>query len=490
MALNIVKYSAEQGSFSATKNNVDLHLPANSGVYDLSKSYININVTCNQTATGDADAVYTSALSFVEGGGAGNVHNFVAPPTNAVIVKHCDFISQSKGSIERIRHVDALRSNLAIYQKDKSYLKEDKNAFRSAQTEQVFTKGGANEIYNIGSVGSRVRPQDIRIDLKDLFGFGVVEKYDTAKFGNTKIHLQCNFDKLGNSQSITATHPWNVAVRTGGATYGAFADTTSVPAGGGDLFTIISTAVYNNIEEIPFHTNQLLTVTATETNGGAGQAPYDNMRISEIVHNADGNVELTFSTAIKAVIAGAQMTNIGVVQKAPTASSVTINKVELVAYRTEDAAGPGDIQFMSYSTESDSVPASGSLNKQYYLPPNTLNAIVMTPNNIYSTDTVTKYRFTLNNKATTNRDIELKSGLHYDQLNKSFINMGMKLSNLDESFIRANQLQTADDSRVQAHIFCTPVPVSANMTQMGLELTSSGALSGNILIFSQRMSKV
>jgi hypothetical protein len=68
--------------------------------------------------------------------------------------------------------------------------------------------------------------------------------------------------------------------------------------------------------------------------------------------------------------------------------------------------------------------------------------------------------------------------------------MGMKLSNLDESFIRANQLQTVNDSRVQAHIFCTPVPVSGNMTQMGLELTSSGALSGNILIFSQRMSKV
>ena len=186
------------------------------------------------------------------------------------------------------------------------------------------------------------------------------------------------------------------------------------------------------------------------------------------------------------------MTNISVVQKAPTSSTVSINKVELVAYRTEDAAGPGDIQFMSYSTESDSVPAATSLNKQYYLPPNTLNALVMTPNSIYSRETnaITKYRFTLNNKATTNRDIEIKSGLHYDQLNKSFINMGMKLSNLDESFIRANQLQTADDSRVQAHIFCTPVAVSGNMTQMGLELTSSTALSGNILIFSQRMSKV
>lgn len=487
MALNIVKYSAEQGSFSATKNNVDLHLPANSGVYDLSKSYININVTLNETIAAHPDAVYTSALSFVEGGGAGNVHNFVAPPTNAVIVKHCDFISQSKGSIERIRHVDALRSNLAIYQKDKSYLKEDKNVFKAAQTEQVFSKGGANEIYNVGSVASRVRPMDVRVDLKDLFGFGVVEQYDSSKFGNTKIHLQCNFDKLGISESITATHPWNVAVRTGGATYGAF-DNNAQNVGGGDEFTITSSAVYNNIEEIPFHTNQLLTVTFTVATGGADQT--EDCRISSIVHNADGNVEITFANKIHTVVAGETMTAISVVQKAPTASTVTINKVELVAYRTEDQSGPGDIQFMSYSTESDSVPAAGSLNKQYYLPPNTLNAIVMTPNNIYSTDTVTKYRFTLNNKATTNRDIEVKSGLHYDQLNKSFINMGMKLSNLDESFIRANQLQTVDDSRVQAHIFCTPVPVSGKMTQMGLELTSSGALSGNILIFSQRMSRV
>ena len=487
MALNIVKYSAEQGSFSATKNNVDIHLPANTGVYDLSKSYINVNVTLNETAAADADAVYASSLKFNEG-----TSDDVVPPTNAVLVKHCDFISQSRGSIERIRHVDALRANLAIYEKDKSYLKEDKNVFKSANTEQVFSKNGANELYNVGSVGSRVRPQDIRIDLKDLFGFGVVEQYDTSKFGNTKIHCQCNFDKLAVGGTITAVNPWNVVVRAGAANYGAFANTTSVPAGGGDLFTIISSAAYNCIEDIPFHTNQLLTVTATESNGGAGQADYDDRRISEIVHNDDGTVSLTFSTRIKAVIAGAQMTNISVVQKASTTSSVTINKVELVAYRTEDAAGPGEIQFLSYSTESDSVPGATALNKQYYLPPNTLNAIVMTPNSIYSREAspITKYRFTLNNKATTNRDIEIKSGLHYDQLNKSFINMGLKLANLDESFINDDKLQTADDSRVQAAILATPVPVSQNMTQMGLEITAGGALSGNILIFSQRMSKV
>ena len=68
--------------------------------------------------------------------------------------------------------------------------------------------------------------------------------------------------------------------------------------------------------------------------------------------------------------------------------------------------------------------------------------------------------------------------------------MGLKLANLDESFINDDKLQTADDSRVQAAILATPVPVSGNMTQMGLEITAGGALSGNILIFSQRMSKV
>jgi len=485
MALNIVKYSAEQGSFSATKNNVDIHLPANSGVYDLSKSYINVNVTLNETAAGDADAVYASSLKFNEG-----TSNDVVPPTNAVVVKHCDFISQSRGSIERIRHVDALRANLAIYEKDKSYLKEDKNVFKSAKTEQVFSKNGANELYNVGSVGSRVRPQDIRVDLKDLFGFGVVEQYDTSKFGNTKIHLQCNFDKLEVGGTITDAIPWALAVRTGVAgTYGAFAS-TAVNAGGGDEFTITSTAAYNVLEDIPFHTNQLLTVTFTNSAGGGPNT--EDCRISEIVHNADGKVELTFATKIATVAAGQHLNTISVVQKASTTSSVTINKVELVAYRTEDQSGPGEIQFLSYSTESDSVPGATSLNKQYYLPPNTLNAIVMTPNSIYSRETnaITKYRFTLNNKATTNRDIEIKSGLHYDQLLKSFINMGLKLNNLDEAFINDDELQTADNSRVQAAILATPVPVSQNMTQMGLEITAGGAMSGNILIFSQRMSKV
>ena len=143
--LKILKYSADQGSFSASKNRVDLRIPENSGVYDLSKSYINFNITADAVGS-DTDAVYATSVGFNESNRNGGANEFIVPPTTAVLIKHCDFVSQTKGRVESVRHCDALRCALAMYEKPKEYLKKDMGNLQSARSEQAFNKFGANEL--------------------------------------------------------------------------------------------------------------------------------------------------------------------------------------------------------------------------------------------------------------------------------------------------------------------------------------------------------
>ncbi len=50
------------------------------------------------------------------------------------------------------------------------------------------------------SVGiSRNLKRDLKVPLKDIFGVGGAEEYSTDIFGETRIHLETNFNKLKSS---------------------------------------------------------------------------------------------------------------------------------------------------------------------------------------------------------------------------------------------------------------------------------------------------
>ncbi len=493
MSVNVVKYPAEEGHFSAVHNRVNINLPGNTGVYDLSKSYININVSPLVSSATDAEAVYAPMLVLSESTRNGSKNQHLINKSPAVLVKHCSVISQAKGKIESIRHVDCLREGLALYEKDRSSLKQDLGELCSSRTEQHFTKGGMNEIYSSGhdnaSSQSRNRPQDLRIPLKDLFGFGVVDAYDTGKYGTTKLHLECNFDKLAVKLSINDTNPWNVAYRAGGDNMGAFDNSTTNSSGGDeDITTLTTTAVYNNPEDSPFFTGQLLSITSRATTGGETTV---HKRISSIQQVGGGKLVLTFATVVRVNKNGENVNTITAVQKAPDTQGFEINGVELVAYRREDISeGPGEIQFLAFNSDFDSYAPTQSLNRQYYLPPNTLNAFVMFPSPIYSMEAITDYRFSINNVPTTNRAIEVKSGLHYDNLMKTFINAGSQVRDFGETYDDFQGNSNVNATKQGAFILATPVPISGNMSQFGIEINASGNLSGNQCIYSQQVKKV
>ena len=85
MSVNIVKYPAEEGKFSAIHNRVNINLPGNTGVYDLSKSFININVSPLVSSNTDAEAVYAPMLVLSESTRNGNKNQNLINKSPAVV---------------------------------------------------------------------------------------------------------------------------------------------------------------------------------------------------------------------------------------------------------------------------------------------------------------------------------------------------------------------------------------------------------------------
>ena len=481
----VIKYSANQGSFSSDKNIVDIEIPAGSGVYDLSKSYINVNVTPKSVSNTLTTAVYADALRFTEGQ-AGGATNVVKPPTNAVLVKHISLENQAKGLVESIRDNDVLRASLAIYENDNSYTNKDLSTFGATRTENPFHVGGVNELYSTGNVLSRQRNQDIRVNLKDCLGFGVVEDYDSNKHGKTRIHCEMNFNKI-QAVYIDETSPFAGNYR--GAARNAIDD---IAGTGANITVITTTAVYNSEDDSPFYTSMPLTVTSSV--GGANVENTDAIILS-IEHLASGKMQLTMDRNLRAgvVANGSNFDTCTVALKSPDSNSVTINKVELVAYKNNAVSeGPVNIQFSSFHTQSDAYPQQTELNRQYYLPANCMNFIVASPNPILpDPSNISSYRISLDNKPVSNRDVEVKSALHYDMLNKTFLNMGKTLKNNKEKLVFMNNTESEDAGNHDVRIIAHPVPLSARQTQLGLELNATGGnLNGNHKIFSHVIKQI
>ena len=178
--------------------------------------------------------------------------------------------------------------------------------------------------------------------------------------------------------------------------------------------------------------------------------------------------------------------------KAADNNSITINKVELVAYKNNEVSeGPVDIQFSSFNTQSDAYPQLASLNRQYFLPANCMNVIISSAKPIYPDATnLSSYRLSLDNEPITNRDVEVKSGLHYDLLNRTFLNMGRQLRNNKEKLVKNNNTEDENAGNLDVRIIACPVPLQARQTQLGLELNGTGNLNGSHKIFSHVIKQI
>ena len=521
---NIVKIRSVQGAFDTTgnKNIVDFHINENTGVIDLSKSYVAMSVRMNADSTGTAIPNKIGALGVTSNSGVYDVDMEFAEPTQAggsrantnntatgILVKHAQMMSNRKGKVESIRHNDVLRVNRAVYLRD---LDEQKKSIQGYQKSMdgcgdFINFSGLNEIYKEGSTESRVKDHEIKIPLSQIVNIadakdenGNAIGYDTSAsaYGRTQLHLEMNFDKLSTRTNVLANTDtvagfWDRHAEGSNDNYESMEDIAVAVAG--QNRTLVTAHVYTDIQNSPFYNNQKIKVSATAGTGhDAGRVITDVVAIINSIEHIQtgankGKLQLNLGNDLLTTnLLGETYTTV-TVKGCPAIAgetSLTINKMELVATLMNDKDPAEEIEFSTYLTENDSFPATQRrVVKNYLIEANCRNVYIMFPDNVHSSVPLTEYRLSLDNKDVTNRRVLRGSPLHRDLIGRAFKNEGKLVKNLRE------RLQDSQGAGAEQHggspmfIVALPVPLLDRPQRLGVEFNFSGDSSGEVVLFKE-----
>tara|TARA_R100000654_G_scaffold19326_4_gene39553 strand:+ start:1035 stop:2531 length:1497 start_codon:yes stop_codon:yes gene_type:complete len=479
---NIVKIPSVQSTFSATKNLVDFDIP-NHGVYDLTKSYVNVNVSVDNTSANSVsgnDGIFNSYLNVADNLGAGQFLHY----PNVALVKNAHFHSQTRGSVCDIRRLDTLKSTLYHYTKDRVQQKDNSYIeLNSVQEAERWSLSPFRE-YQVLSTSltdlksSRRIVRDMRIPLGDVFDIAKsVDAWSGSTYGQSRVHLEMNFDKLRVDTSLGQDNVfW--ALNDGDAvnnasSYGAMNDGGAGATG--EVTTIQTTMAYIEPEQqSPFYVGQDLRISFSI--GAGAQAPVIR-QITNITRGTtgagalNGQLLLTLNASI-VTLNNDQITGVSVTGINPDTATVNINAMELVLQSSENPRPPSKINYTCYTTEIDNANNLTTHTKNYMCEPNATNLFIMFPNDIVSRkDDLTSYRFVINNEQQTNRAINDKEPLHYDNLIRTFQNAEMPLKSLRE--VASSSERTApNEFNAEINLVPQPLPLTQNQKIVGVNLVA------------------
>ncbi len=453
----ILKLSSNQtGEITNNKNIIDFSIPSGM-VFDMSRSYLAINVNIDSTDTNEAVVQGTGSdaahAQFEGGRGVQNCNLAWSTDGAAVyggvwknkdLVRNVHFNSSKLGKIEDIRRVDILNKNLDTLRKD----------LDEASTETYYQVGlppRDNECVNGGNWSpfrdynvlsntlSRNVSNDLNIGLNEILESCNETAFSTDKMGECHLHLELNRKALISTQTFGATDPvWVEQASQFASAYGAFVrDPSSV----GENTSIMSSVVYKNIEkECPYWVGQKIAITVNiAAEGGVRTKERIISAINSGTGANAGKILISFGLSIGngAFVAPATVVGTDALTQTPH-----LNFAELVLYVKNDPSQneiPNQLVFKTYKTEEDGNPgANVSYNKQYHLEGDIQNIFYGGHSNdlILTFDKeITNYRLRENGEDKTDRDIRFQSALHRDRLVRACDNSGIDVKNLSQRLI-------------------------------------------------------
>ena len=624
MSESVIRIPAQQSLINTNNNLIDLIIPGNSGVYDLSNTYVSLltRVTSNpldaatapKLIAGETErGVYDIRVHMKHNTGQTASHyNNVATPIEC-LVQACSMSSASKGGIEDIRRSDILRGTLSVYKEDlDSRQAKALTTWSGACKDTPWVHGQNVQLRGVGAVRSQEVTHEIRFNLRDLFDAGQFEAWDSSVYGDTRIHLELNLRQVTLTQCQgTADITWDLAYQqrilsapvAGTAAAPNLADfgyktgnpqkangTPLTPetdgSAGVSTSTIIMKTPYNSLADVPFWVGQDVTITPKNVgatvgtdvltvsipqsdaganqdlaaNGGAGdpgRAIIDSIQFDQ----PSGIVTLSFASQ---VLAAPAQTSGGTSNKGGTLScdvkgsdvsavagevpAITYEACELVATMRSDmrmGQAPQEHQFSRFVFQGDQFSNVAGTQRTYQIPPN-CTAVVMAITNtganhssFLGSANVSQYRFSINGEAVTNRAIPYAGGigslnetpaitdatgrfrnkrgssLHYDLLQKTFLNMGQnaryqsmleavfdQIIPVDQlgsvfaagAYNEANLLQgwanETSNPQKNAFVLGVPIPMSQSPSQLLLELDGTFVGGAAINIYSYVMTSI
>tara|TARA_R110000737_G_scaffold329004_1_gene343926 strand:+ start:79 stop:1812 length:1734 start_codon:yes stop_codon:yes gene_type:complete len=308
---NIVKISSNQGGVIHPQNPlVDFTIPAGT-VYDLSKSYVNLN--CSIDAANADGTVYTPVVRFLEDD-LTTVSD--AALNNVAIVRNMNMSCRS-GRICNVRRVDALRQNLNEYTMTTSEKKSsDYQGLVTSWDNHQQLNSIFREIRREGNQASSNNNGDVRIPLSQLCNFGNVQQFSTDIFGEARLHLELNLNRVNVSQyqSSTATTGWSNNERN---TCTALSATV-----GADLKTLYGAVAFEDLADSPYHVNQRVLISGTKYDGdvegiathtltNAGTTGYTTGESGNFTGGTGSGATFRITTATAGVITAIAITDSG-----------------------------------------------------------------------------------------------------------------------------------------------------------------------------------
>ena len=242
--------SNEGGSFTQARNLVNFTIP-DTAVYDLSESYVNLDISVDVVSTLPAlDPYYTIDFRYATS---------TVCPFNIALVKNCRLTSRKYGQLADVRRVDILRQNLnQVLLSRKQKDGQEYNSFQRGFSDNGLKVSPWLEARGEGTVPSRYLNHPIRIPLSQLFNIGSSTNYDATKMGETKLHLELNPGKFTLHQTQgagTRATQWGQTQNT------TFQDITG-PAP--ETLTSTTKQPFDTLQDSPFWVGQLIDISGTQ----------------------------------------------------------------------------------------------------------------------------------------------------------------------------------------------------------------------------------
>jgi hypothetical protein len=489
MSLNkIIKIaSVEAGPILNNNPRLSFNIAANTGVYDLSKSYINVN--CNVLSDNNV-GIQIPQVSFDDDSGSSDI----SKAFNIALVKNSDWSCSRGGSISHIQRVDLLNNTLNNYkltteqQQSEDYFSLCDTYDVNQQLTSIF-----RTIYKQGREISRNIGGNVKIPLSQLSGFGLIPAYDSAVFGALDIKMELNLDKIRLTNYLgaaTVTTPTNWS-RRGMNLMQDLAVVAANPlwATTGVLF---SDTKFRSIEESPYFVGQVLKVSFKSS--ASTPVPTTKAVVilsikflnTEAVDAQNGQIQLTLNaqTITDITCEGVDAT----FEFQVTGGEIVLEQVAGLK------SGPSELEYLDWSTEINTNAAMQNLQKNFNsIEPNCLNLLVMNGGSFLSKKkNVESWRMSLNNKFLTNRAVEYASPLALDRLAMTFGNSQQKLNNVNEIFQSATTNQVGYDTIPDAYkdtnkllVMCNPLPLTQEYKNIQLNINSGASDITEIVLYKE-----
>lgn len=483
--------SIQGGSFNSQNKMIDFDIPSDM-VCNMAQSFVQLTVSLNPQ---------TPSV----------VHNYILRnttealnPFNVSLIRNCFISGEKVGYIEDVRRVNVLSQNmLELRQASGEKMSQIDSLYQSPDYDNSILISPFVEIKKEGSMPSTYKDAKLNIPLSHLFSIGDLQAIDTAKTGTLRIHLELEkLDYLEVSQSKLFRNP--VFVTEG---------ELSLMATGGNIVTTVNTLVYDGLEQSPYFVGQHLSLSYRSN------LPSSDVTVPIIITAIaflplTGQIQITMNYSLPAMTGGVtSYYNLKLVETTAGACGFTIQTAELALCEVVGGKPPmmNALQYTTFTTEEYTVNAN-NLYKIFDLEPTCINAFLLfdknTSNILSNNFAVDRYRLRLDGVDIYDRDIQVnKEGLndgiyhdslHYDALNRTFVNAGLTLKNLSMTAMArvktglpgANDLRLQDrfsNEALQILIASTPTPITPvpKKLQYTINCKTANDLIQNVILFKQ-----